>query len=66
MTSQILDDTKPVEACSLLNRQTEITESSAWLSGVHSVALSMSVASSSLEAKGETSPTATLIPVSEK
>ncbi len=38
---EILDDAKPVAACSPLDRPTEITESSAWLSSVHGVALSM-------------------------
>jgi hypothetical protein len=38
---EILDDAKPVAACSLLDRATEITESSAWLSGAHGVALRM-------------------------
>ena len=37
---EILDDAKPVTACSPLDRPTQITESSAWLSGVHGVALS--------------------------
>ena len=38
---EILDDAEPVAAGSPLDRPTEITESSAWLSGVHGVALSM-------------------------
>ena len=38
---EILDDAKPVAACSPLDRPTDITESSAWLSGVHGVALSI-------------------------
>ena len=38
---EILNDTKPVTPCSPLDRPTEVTESSAWLSGVHGVALSM-------------------------
>jgi hypothetical protein len=38
---EILDDAKPVAACSLLDRPTYITELSAWLSSVHGVALSM-------------------------
>src|ERR1700677_2224809 len=38
---EILDDAKPVTACSPLDRPTEITQSSAWLSGVHGIALSM-------------------------
>jgi hypothetical protein len=36
---EILDDTKPVAACSPLDRPTEITKPSARLSGVHGVAL---------------------------
>jgi hypothetical protein len=38
---EILDDAEPVAACSLLDRPTQITESSAWLSGIHGVALGM-------------------------
>jgi hypothetical protein len=38
---EILDDAKPVTPCSLLDRPTEITEPSAWLSSVHCIALSM-------------------------
>ena len=38
---EILDDAKPMVPCSPLDRPTEITKSSAWLSGVHGVALSM-------------------------
>jgi hypothetical protein len=37
---EILDDAKPVTARSLLDRPTKITEPCAWLSGVHSIALS--------------------------
>ena len=37
---EILDDAKPVAACSPLDRPTYITKSSAWLRGVHGVALS--------------------------
>jgi hypothetical protein len=38
---EILDDAKPVAACPPLDRPSEVTESSAWLSGDHGVALSM-------------------------
>ncbi len=37
---EILDDAKPVTACSPLDRPAQITESSAWPSGVHGIALS--------------------------
>ena len=38
---EILDDAKPVAPGSSLDGSTEIAESSAWLSGVHGIALSM-------------------------
>ena len=37
---EILNDTKSVPACSPLDRPAKITEPSAWLSGVHCIALS--------------------------
>jgi hypothetical protein len=38
---EILDNAKPMAACSPLDRPTEIMESSAWLSGVHGIVLRM-------------------------
>ncbi len=38
---EILDDAKPMAACPFLDRPAEITESSARLSGVHGVTLSV-------------------------
>jgi hypothetical protein len=38
---KILNDPKPVVPRSLLDSSTQIAESSAWLSGLHGIALSM-------------------------
>src|ERR1019366_2838726 len=39
VTIEVLDNAKPVSACYPLDRSTQVTESSSWLSRVHGVAL---------------------------